>query len=541
MTSAKCMGRIGQLLPKFVVEPVLMHYADRIGIIDGDQKFTNREVMERSFRLAHGLLELGVKKGDHVAVLMPNIHEHIEAHYAIMGLGCPIISINSRLAAEEVAYIINHSESTGLIVDWEYTHLITPILDKIKDVKFIVITSGGEKSSELEGVDYEELLAKSSSDFIDLTTLDDEDQLASILYTSGTTSRPKGAMLSYRACWFRMLQHLEWVRPTINDVYLHVVPIFHSQAWGSIWTIPRAGGVNVCARYMNPEIILKLIREHKVTCWCGAPAVVNALRLHPDWEKTKWPEGSHVHFAGSPTPLPVLQALDEKGVRAYHNYGGTEWMFSTGTSQIAYLDEWDDLPLEKRVGKLARQGLSNFFGVSKVVRNDGTEVKHDGEEMGEIIIKGDFGMGGYWKNPEETARVVVDGWFHSGDLAVVHPDGYLEIRDRLKDMILSGGENIGSAEVERVVGIHPAVAEVAVIGVPHEKWGETPKAIVVLKEGETATEKEIIDFCRERLAHYKCPSSIEFVDNIPKTATGKVMKYILREPYWKGFDKRVKG
>ena len=338
-----------------------------------------------------------------------------------------------------------------------------------------------------------------------------------------------------------MLQHLEYVRPTINDVYLHIVPMFHSQAWGAIWNIPRVGAVNVCARYMTPNFLLKLVREHGVTCWCGAPAVINAMRLHPDWEKTEWPPGSHIHFGGSPIPLPVIQACDNKGVKVHHQYGLTEWMFGANTSHTSYLGEWNNLPVEKRAEIMARQGLSNYFSVTKVVREDGTEVRHDGREMGEIIIKGDFGMGGYWKDQENTAKVVKNGWFHSGDLAVVHPDGYIEIKDRLKEMILSGGENIGSAEVERVVGLHPEVAEVAVIGVPHEKWGETPKAVVVLKEGMTATEKEIIDFCRERLAHYKCPASVEFRDSIPKTATGKLQKYVLREPYWKGYAEKVKG
>ena len=541
MTIATCLGRIGQIVPKFVIEPVLMHYGDRLGIIDQDKELTYKELFERSYKLSNGLLNMGVKKGDHIAVLMPNVHEHIEAHYGIMGLGCPIISINTRLSAEEVSYIINHSEACGLILDWEYTHLISPVINDLKNIRFIIITSGGKKTSDLDGIDYEDFLAESSSTPVDLTTIKDEDKLASILYTSGTTSRPKGAMLSYRSCWFRMLQHLEWVRPTINDVYLHIVPMFHSQGWGAIWDIPRTGGVNICARYMEPSFLLKTIREHGVTCWCGAPAVANGMRLHPDWDKTVWPKGSHIHFGGSPMPLQVVRAFEEKGIRVHHGYGLTEWMFASHTSHISYLKKWDNLPMEERSRILARQGLSNYFSMAKVVREDGTGVKHDGVEMGEVIIKGDCGMGGYWKNPKATKQAVRDGWFHSGDLAVVHPDGYMEISDRLKDMIVSGGENIGTAEVERAAGMHTCVAEVAVIGIPHEKWGETPKAIVVLKENCLATEKEIIDFCREHLAHYKCPTSVEFRKTIPKTSTGKTMKYILREPYWSGYGKRVKA
>ena len=543
MKNAECIGRIGQLLPKFVVWPIMQHYANRLGVIDGDKKFTYGEMLERSFRLANGLLDLGVKKGDHISVIMPNIHENMEAHYAIMGLGCTIVPLNTRLAPEEILYMINHSDSSGVIIDWEYTHLVSPILDKIENCRFIIITSGGKKSSELKGFDYEELLAKSSPALVDLTTLKDEDMLCCIQYTSGTTDRPKGVMISYRAAWMRMLQHLEWIRPTINDVYLHIVPFFHGQAWGSIWNIPRTGGVNICLRYMDPKYMLQMIKEHGVTCFCGAPTIANALRLHPDWEKTEWPQNAHVHLAGSPCPLPVVKAYEEKGIKVHHVYGITEWMFATYTSHISYLKEWDELPMEKRVELLGRQGISTFFANSKVVRVDGTEVAKDGEEVGEIVIRGDFGMGGYWKDPKRGAEVVKDGWFYSGDAAVVHPDTYIEIVDRLKDMIISGGENIGAAEIERVVGLYPAVAEVSVIGIPDDKWGETPRAIIVLKAGQSATEKEIIDFSRERLAHYKCPRSVEFRDVIPKNAAGKVLKYVMREPFWEGYDrtKRVKG
>ena len=506
MEMAKCIARIGQIVPRFVTEPVLMHYANRIGVIDGDKKFTYEQMLERSFRLAHGLLDLGVKKGEHIAVLMPNVHEHLEAHYAIMGLACPIISINTRLAPEEISYIINHSESVGLLVDWEYTHLISAILKDLKNIRFIIITSGGEKTSELEGIDYEELLSKSSPEFIDLTTLDDEDKLASILYTSGNTARPKGAMMSYRACWLRMLQHLEIIRPTINDVYLHIIPMFHSQGWGAIWDIPRVGAINVCARDMSPAFLLSLVRNHGVTCCCGAPTIGNAMRLHPDWEKTEWPSGSRINFAGSPVPLPLIEACEAKGIKVYHTYGLTESMFNAHTAQLSYIKEWDDLPIKKRAELMARQGLSNYFGATKVVREDGIEVKHDAQEIGEIVAKGDQSMGGYWKDPESTAEAVRDGWFHTGDLAVVHPDGYIEIKDRLKDMILSGGENIGSAEVERVIGTHPAVAEVAVIGVPHEKWGETPKAIVVLKEGKKSKHSDDSITCNPYRHQHRIPN-----------------------------------
>jgi len=536
-----CVAPVGMIVPKFVTEGIMQSHPDKVGVIDQDKRFTYRQMLERAYRLSHGLLDLGVKKGDHVAVLLPSIHEHIEAHYAIMGLGCPIISMNTRLATEEIAYIVNHSESQALLVDWEYAHLVSPIMKEMKDMKCIIVTSGGKKTSELAGIDYEELLAESSPEPIDLTTIEDENSLACLMYTSGTTARPKGVMLSYKNCWVRMIQHLEFVRPTINDVYLHIVPLFHAQAWGAIWSIPRIGATNVCARYTTPDFLLKQIRDNKVTCACSAPTVFNNLRLHRDWEKTEWPAGSRVLFAGSPLPIPVIRALEEKGVKAYQFYGLTETLMSNSTDRGNYNKEWDRLSADERAEILTRQGLPNYFAVAKVVREDGSEVKHDGEEMGEVIVKADTVMAGYWKQPEETAKVCIDGWFHTGDLGVVHPDGRLELRDRLKDMIVSGGENISTAEPERVIAEYPAVAEVAVIGVPHETWGETPKAIVCLKADCEATEEEIIDFCRERLAHYKCPTSIDFVDSIPHTATGKVKKNVLREPYWKGHVKRIRG
>lgn len=533
-----CAAPIGLVVPKFVTEGIALSHADKLGVIDQGKRFTYRQVLERVYRLSHGLLNLGIKKGDHIATLMPSTHEHIEAHYAIMGLGCPIVAMNTRLVPEELAYIVNHSESVTLLVDWEYTHLITP---NFKNIKHIIITSGGKKAPELEGIDYEELLAKSSPEPVDLTTIEDENSLASIMYTSGTTARPKGVMLSYKNCWMRMMQHLEFTRPTINDIYLHIVPMFHAQAWGAIWDIPRIGAVNVCARYATPDFLLKQIRDNKVTRTCSAPAVFNNMRLHPDWEKTKWPAGSSVTFAGASLPIPVIKDSEAKGIRVYQVLGTTEGLISNSTGPINYLKEWERLPSGERAEILTKQGLPNFFAVTKVVRKDGSEIKHDGEEIGEVITKGDTMMAGYWKQPEETAKVCVDGWFHTEDLGVVYPDGRVELRDRLKDMIISGGENISSAEPERVIGDHPAVVEVAVIGIPHEKWGETPKAIIVLKTDHKATEKEIIDFCREHLAHYKCPTSVDFVDSIPHTATGKVKKNVLREPYWKGHDEKIKG
>jgi fatty-acyl-CoA synthase len=535
------LAPVGLVLPRFVVEPIMYHFPDRVGIIDEDKQFTYGDFFERSWRLANGLLSLGIKKYDHIATLTPNVHEGIEAVYATLTLGCVSVPGNTRLSSEELCWQLNDSEAKVLIVDWEYTHLVAPIVNKLQTVKHIIITSGGKKKADLKGIDYEEFLANSSPQYVDLLNMEDEESLASLIYSSGTTARPKGIMHSHRSLIFFMVQALDMVRPSINDVYMMIVPLFHGFSWQAIWNIPRFGGKIVCLRYMDPGYILKQARDNKVTTCCAAPTVINFLRMHPDWEKMTWPKGSHFHLAGSPTPLPVITALEEKGIWYGHMYGMTEAPFATHNDFNYAKKEWQNLSVEERANMMARQGIVTYPGVIKVVKDDGTEVKHDGKDQGEVIVKGAHASHGYWKAPEATAERFINGWFHSGDIAVVHPDHYIEIVDRKKDMILSGGENIASAEVERVLFQHPAIADTTVVGVPHEKWGETVKALVVLRTGCTATEDEILKFCKSNLAGYKCPTSVDFIQELPKTPTGKVQKFLLRERYWEGYGKRVKG
>ena len=525
-----------QLICYRVMERALACWPDKIAVKDGDKEFTFREVDERANRLANALLDMGIKKGDKVAVIGPNSHEHFESHYGILRTGAVIVSINTRLAPREVEYILNHSDSCALIVDREYTHLVTPILNNIKGIKHIIITSGGEKSAPLDGIDYETLLANSSTTKVDL--VEDETEPESINYTSGTTAKPKGVIVSHRINYMRMLQHLTVLKLTVNDVYLHIVPFFHAAGWYSIWTTIGVGALNICLRRIDPGNILRLIEKERVTAFCSSSTVLNMIASHPDFKKCDFPDNLRVVAAGSaPTP-PLIRAWESVGVRFEHVYGLTEILWGT---HCVREDEWDSLPFEERAKKLARQGLPEFFCQAKVVREDMTEVAHDGKEIGEVVAKGHVVLHEYYKNPEATKEAFRGGWFHTGDLAVVHEDNYIELVDRKKDMIISGGENIATLEVEAVLSEHPAVLEVAVFGVPSEKWGEEVKAAVVLKPDATATEEELITFCRERLAHYKCPKSIDFHEQLPKTGTGKIMKYVLREPYWKGYEKKIKG
>ncbi len=525
-----------QLICYRVMERALTCWPDKIAVIDGDKRFTFREVDERANRLANALLDMGIKKGDKVAIIAPNTYEHFESHYGILRTGAVIVYINIRLAPLEVEYILNHSECSAVIVDWEFTHLIAPILDNIKRIKNIIITSGGKKSAPLDGIDYETLLVNSSTKNVDLA--EDENDPDAITYTSGTTAKPKGVLLSHRTNYMRMLQHLTVLQLTVNDVYLHIVPFFHAQGWYGIWTTTGVGAVNICFRNFDPANLIHLIEKERVTAFCSSSTGLNMLSSHPDFKKCDFPDSLRVIAAGSSPSAALIKAWESVGVRFGHVYGLTEILWAT---HCVLDDKWNALSFEERAKKIACQGLPEFFCRAKVVRDDMTEVAHDGKEIGEIVAKGGVVLHEYYKNPDATKEAFRGGWFHSGDLGVVYEDNYIELLDRKKDMIISGGENIATSEPEAILYEHPSVFEVAVFGVPSDKWGEEVKAAVVLMPNETATEEDLINFCRERLAHYKCPKSIEFVDELPKTGTGKIMKYVLRAPYWKDYDTKIKG
>ncbi|MGY0692015.1 long-chain-fatty-acid--CoA ligase [Virgibacillus sp. FSP13] len=508
------------------------YYPEKIAVIDGEKEFSYKEFGERSDKLSIALHDSGIQKGEHVAVMLPNTHYMLECFYGICQLGAAMVPLNYRLNAKDLAYIINHSDAKMLIVDEEFSGPIEEIVDELSLEQIIIVSVEGQETS-LKGVDYEAFLQHAPD--IALPQVDiDENQLLTLNYTSGTTSKPKGVMLNHRSNYLNAANFMYHLGVSHDDVYLHTLPMFHANGWGGVWAITAAGGTHVCLRKVDPPHILDLFERKHISLLCGAPTVINMLINDPKAKETDIKTNPRMATAGAPPAAALIhKAQDILGLNMIHVYGLTE------TSPFILYCEWkkefDVKTSDDQAAIKARQGIELAFnGETKVVRPDGEEVAWDGEELGEIITRGNVVMDGYYKDPEKTAAAIKDGWFHTGDLAVTYSNGYVEIRDRAKDLIISGGENISSTEVEGVLYKHPDVMEVAVISIPDEKWGEVPKAFIVLYPEATVTEEAIIEYCRSNMAHFKAPKAIEFVESLPKTATGKLQKYRLRELHWEG-------
>lgn len=513
------------------------YYPNKTAVIDGDKEFTYQEFGKRVDRLSAALYQAGIGQGDHVAVMLPNTHYMLESFYGICQLGAVMVPLNYRLSADDLEYIIRHSDAKMLIVDEEFCAPIEKIVDNLSLEQIIIVSVQGQQTS-LKGIDYEDFL-QHTMEAITLPEVDiDENQLLTLNYTSGTTSKPKGVMLTHRGNYLNAANFMYHLGVNHDDVYLHTLPMFHANGWGGVWALTATGGTHVCLRRVDPPLILDLFDKKKISLLCGAPTVVNMLVNDPKAKEIKITTNSRMATAGAPPAAALIHKAQEiLGLNMIHVYGLTE------TSPFILYCEWkkefDTKSADEQAAIKARQGIELAFnGETKVVHQDGEEVAWNGEELGEIITRGNVVMAGYYKDPITTAAAIKDGWFHTGDLAVTHPDGFIEIRDRAKDLIISGGENISSTEVEGVLYKHPAVLETAVIAIPDEKWGEVPKAIIVLQPDAKVTEDEIIQFCRSELAHFKAPKAVVFVDALPKTATGKLQKYRLRELYWTG-PKRV--
>ncbi|MEW9677348.1 long-chain-fatty-acid--CoA ligase [Lentibacillus sp. L22] len=511
------------------------YYPQKVAVIDEDKQFTYQEFGERTDKLSRALFASGVRNGDHVAVMLPNTHYMLECFYGICQLGAAMVPLNYRLNAEDLEYIIGHSDAKMLIVDEEFTGPIEQIIDRLSLEQVIIVAVDGQETT-LTGIDYERFLQHAPDKTLPEVEID-ENQLLTLNYTSGTTSKPKGVMLTHRANYLNAADFMYHLGVSNDDVYLHTLPMFHANGWGGVWAITAAGGTHVCLRKVDPPRVIDLFAEQGITLLCGAPTVINMLVNDPNAKETNITTNPRMGTAGAPPAAALIHKAQEiLGLNMIHVYGLTE------TSPFILYCEWrkefDTKSADEQAAIKARQGIELAFnGETKVIRPDGDEVAWDGEELGEIITRGNVVMDGYYKDPEMTEAAIKNGWFHTGDLAVTYPDGYVEIRDRAKDLIISGGENISSTEVEGVLYKHPDVMETAVIAIPDEKWGEVPKAIIVLQPGANVTETEIIDFCRSSLAHFKAPKSVEFVDELPKTATGKLQKFRLRDQYWKGTKK----
>ncbi|GIX47608.1 MAG: acyl-CoA synthetase [Candidatus Tectimicrobiota bacterium] len=510
-------------------------YPEKTAVVYRDRHYTYREFQQRVNRLATALQGVGVSKGDRVAFLCPNIPPMLEAHFGVPLAGAILVAINIRLSPDEIAYILNHSEAKVLCVDSELAHLIRPIRHQLPHLQTLVNIFDTAHEG-LAGIEYEAFLA-SGSDTPLPKPVEDENEPISINYTSGTTGRPKGVMYTHRGAYLNALGEVLEVGLNHRSTYLWTLPMFHCNGWCFTWGVTAVGATHVCLRRVDPEEVFRLIEAEKVSHLCGAPTVLISLVNHPRAKTAKFPRKLHVTTAAAPPSPTIIAAMEALGAEITHVYGLTE---TYGPHSVcAWHEAWDDLPAEERARKKARQGVPYIVAEEmRVVDEQMQDVPADAATLGEVIMRGNNVMKGYFRQPEATAEAFRGGWFHSGDLAVVHPDGYIELRDRKKDIIISGGENISTIEVENTIYQHPAVQEVAVIAIPDEKWGEVPKAFVTLKPGMQATAEEIIQFCRERLAHFKCPKAVEFGE-LPKTSTGKIKKFELREREWQGYDKRI--
>jgi fatty-acyl-CoA synthase len=497
-------------------------YGDREAVVDGDGRWTYAGFFDRCDRWSAALQNMGIRQGDRVAYIAPNTHANLEAYYAIPQIGAVLVPINYRLTPDDFAYLIDHSGARIVCAHSDYLAGLDRVRSQLGRVEsFIALEGGADRPGWL---DYESILERSTPKFTRPEIA--ESDLLTINYTSGTTAKPKGVMITHRNAYMNSVGTLIHHHMTCADRYAWTLPMFHANGWTFVWTVTAVGGTHLCIRRVEPEKIFDTLRRERGTMLCAAPTVLIGLANSRDDLRKDVPRGVRVMTAGAPPAAATIERLEvELGWEVTHIYGLTE-PFITVCEQRP---EHASLAASERAMIKARQGVELITsGELRVVDESGAEVPADGSTVGEIVVRGNVVMQGYYNDPEATARSIRDGWFHSGDAAVVHPDGYVEIRDRLKDVIISGGENISSIEVEGTLLRHPAVQEVAIVGMPDETWGEVPHAFVVLRTGCSATEVELREFARERMAHFKCPKAIRFVPELPKTATGKIQKYVLR-------------
>jgi len=504
-------------------------YPQRVACIHGEWQATWRETYTRCRRLASALAQRGIVKGDTVAVMLPNIPAMFEAHFGVPMSGAVLNTLNTRLEAESIAFMLNHGEAKVLITDREFSPVVKKALTLL-DREILIIDvddplySGGELLGQIT---YEDFLRDADPGYYWMHPTDEWDALA-LNYTSGTTGNPKGVVYHHRGAYLNAICNIvEWGMPR-HATYLWTLPMFHCNGWCFPWTLAANAGVNICLRRIDAQQIFELIKRHRVSHYCGAPIVHNLLINSPQEWRAGITHPVNCLVAGAAPPAAVIEGMERMGFSITHVYGLTEVY---GPAAVcAKQDEWSDLDVGAYATKVARQGVSYVMQEGMMVADPQTldPVPWDGETMGELFFRGNLVMKGYLKNPAATAEAFAGGWFHTGDLAVVHPDGYAKIKDRSKDIIISGGENISSIEVEDVLYRHPAIMAAAVVAAPDPKWGEVPCAFVELKDGVKVEAREIVEHCRKYLAHFKAPKRVVFC-TLPKTSTGKIQKFILRQ------------
>jgi fatty-acyl-CoA synthase len=497
-------------------------YGERDAVVDGEERWTYEAFFHRCDRWSGTLEQLGVRAGDRVAYIAPNTHAHLEGYYAVPQMGAVIVPLNYRLLPSDWVYMLNHSGSRVVCVHEAFLEQVDSIRDRIPGVEHFVALTGDRPGWKR----YEDLLAGADAGFTRPEI--SEDDLLAINYTSGTTSDPKGVMITHRNAWVNSVGTLVHHPMTPADRYLWTLPMFHANGWTFVWIVTAAGGRHVCAPDVEPDTVFGLAEQEGVTVLCAAPTVLIMIANAPEEARRKAPSGVRVLTAGAaPAAHTIGRVEDDLGWTVTHVYGLTETAPLISICEMR--PEHAGLSPEERARHKARQGVEMITsGHLRVVDDEGRDVPRDGETVGEIVVRGNVVMKGYYNDPEATARAFEGGWFHTGDAAVVEPDGYVLIQDRIKDVIISGGENISSVEVEGALLAHPAIREVAVVGLPHEKWGESPHAFCLLHEGSVLDLEELRDFARGRLAGFKIPTGMTVVDDLPKTATGKIQKYVLR-------------
>jgi fatty-acyl-CoA synthase len=497
-------------------------YPDREAVVDGDWRVTYAQFFDRCDRWSAALQSLGVTKGDRVAYIAPNTHAQLESFYAVPAIGAILVPVNYRLTPDDFAYIITHSGATVVCVHEDYLEALDRVRGQLGTVRHFVALEGRRDG----WLDYERLIAGAGPTFTppDL----DENDVITINYTSGTTAQPKGVMITHRNAHLNVVGVLIHLPMGMDDRYLWTLPMFHANGWTYTWLVTAAGAAHVCLRKVDPVGVFEVIGRERITSLCAAPTVLIGLANAPDNVRAQAPPGVRVYTAGAPPAAATIERIEgDLKWTVTQVYGMTET-----TPHITLCEPrsaHDELSGPARALVKARQGVELLTsGQIRVVDDDMNDVAADGATIGEIVVRGNVVMKGYYNDADATSRAFRGGWMHTGDAAVMHPDRYVEIRDRIKDVIISGGENISSVEVEGVLLRHPAVQEAAVVGMPDPRWGEAPHAFVVLRPGATASAEDLRAFARDRLAHFKAPHSVTFLTELPKTATGKIQKFVLR-------------